>query len=106
MRPQDVSSRLAASRPFTPPIHALVLPSKIPLDLRLHFRDLDQERVVRGDSVFVLLGLILRWPQNGTPPPDHMNLLELSEALSDVGKPCLLPFYPGLVNFSTRSLRE
>ena len=29
-----------------PPIHTLILPSKIPLDLRLHFRDLDEELVV------------------------------------------------------------
>jgi hypothetical protein len=56
----------AAGRPFTPPIHVLILPSKIPLDLRLHFRDLDEERV------------------NGTYQPDHMNLLEMSEALSDL----------------------
>src|SRR5205807_1726242 len=62
IRPQDVSSRLAARRPFAPPIHTLVLPSKIPLDLRLHFRDLDEERVVRGNGVFIFLGLILRRP--------------------------------------------
>ncbi|KAH9986530.1 hypothetical protein BJV74DRAFT_844539 [Russula compacta] len=65
---RDLSSRIAASRPFTPPIHVLVLPSKIPLDLRLHFRDLDEELV------------------NGMFQPDHMNLLELSEALSDLEK--------------------
>ncbi|KAI0297169.1 hypothetical protein BC826DRAFT_1090943 [Russula brevipes] len=65
---RDLSSRIAASRPFTPPIHVLILPSKIPIDLRLHFRDLDEERM------------------NGTFQPDHMNLLELSEALSDLEK--------------------
>jgi hypothetical protein len=41
----------AASRPFEPPIHVLILPSKIPLDLRLHFRDLDEERLVRRMGV-------------------------------------------------------
>ncbi|KAI9509736.1 hypothetical protein F5148DRAFT_977834 [Russula earlei] len=63
---KDVSSRIATSRPFMPPIHVLILPSKIPLDLRQHFRDLDEERV------------------NGTFRPDHMNLLELAEALTDL----------------------
>lgn len=63
---RDLSSLNAVRRPFTPPIHVLILPSKIPLDLRLHFRDLDEERL------------------NGTYQPDHMNLLELSEALSDL----------------------
>jgi hypothetical protein len=33
-----------------------------------------------------------------------MNLFELSEALSDVGKTCIL-FYPDLVNLPARSLR-
>ncbi|KAI0253990.1 hypothetical protein BJV78DRAFT_100670 [Lactifluus subvellereus] len=68
----DLSSQNAADRPFRPPIHVLLLPSKLPLDLRLHFRDLDEDHV------------------NGTFSPDHMNLLELSEALSDVGKPLSL----------------
>jgi hypothetical protein len=44
--PQDLSSRNAADRPFKPPIHVLILPSKLPLDLRLHFRDVDEEHVV------------------------------------------------------------
>ena len=30
--------------------------------------------------------------QNGTYQPDHMNLLKLSEALSDVGQPCSFPY--------------
>ncbi|KAN0105279.1 hypothetical protein V8E52_011193 [Russula decolorans] len=63
---RELSSLNAVRRPFTPPIHVLILPSRIPLDLRLHFRDLEEERV------------------NGTYQPDHMNLLELSEALSDL----------------------
>ncbi|KAI0305774.1 hypothetical protein B0F90DRAFT_1948159 [Multifurca ochricompacta] len=71
---QDLSSRNAARRPFTPPVHVLILPSKLPLDFRLHFRDLDEEYM------------------NGTPPPDHMNLLQLSEALFDVGNLC--SFFP------------
>jgi len=63
---RDLSSQIAANRPFMPPIHVLILPSKIPLDLRQHFRDLDDEHI------------------NGTFLPDHMNLLELSEALADL----------------------
>ena len=51
---QDLSSRNAADRPFKPPIHVLVLPSKLPLDLRLHFRDIDEEHIVcQIDFVFV-----------------------------------------------------
>jgi hypothetical protein len=49
---QVLLSQNAASRPFTPPIHVLILPSKIPLDLRLHFRGFDEERVVRRMGVF------------------------------------------------------
>ncbi|KAF8502308.1 hypothetical protein F5888DRAFT_1792902 [Russula emetica] len=63
---RDLSSLNAVRRPFTPPTHVLILPSKIPLDVRLHFRNLDEELV------------------NGTYQLDHMNLLELSEALSDL----------------------
>ena len=40
---QDLSLRNAVDRPLTPPIHVLILPSKLPLDFRLHFRDLDEE---------------------------------------------------------------
>jgi len=68
-----------------PPIHVLILPSKIPLDLRQHFRDLDDEHVVRRRGVSFLITDIAPF-QNGTFIPDHMNLLELSEALADVGQ--------------------
>lgn len=62
----DLSLRNAVDRPFTPPIHVLILPSKFPLDFRSHFRDLDEEYM------------------NGGSPPDHMNLLVTSEAVSDL----------------------
>lgn len=39
---QDFSMKVASSRPFAPPVHALTLPSKLPMDLRLQFRDLDE----------------------------------------------------------------
>ncbi|KAH9061391.1 hypothetical protein EDB87DRAFT_1611575 [Lactarius vividus] len=65
---KDLSMRNAADRPFTPPVHVLILPSKLPLDFRLHFRDLDEEYM------------------NGGSPPDHMNLLVMSEAMSELEK--------------------
>ena len=53
-----------------PPIHTLVLPSKIPLDLRLHFRDLDAEFVVRGIGV-ILHELILSPTERNAAPGPH-----------------------------------
>jgi hypothetical protein len=57
-RSQDISLRNAVDRPFAPPIHVLILPSKLPLDFRLHFRDLDEEYMVRraGSSLVRLAG--------------------------------------------------
>jgi hypothetical protein len=43
---QDLSLRNTVDRPFMPPVHVLILPSKLPSDFRLHFRDLDEEYVV------------------------------------------------------------
>lgn len=65
---KHLSLRNTVNRPFTPPTHVLILPSRLPLDLRLHFRDLDEEYM------------------NGGSPPDHMNLLVMSEAMSDLEK--------------------
>jgi hypothetical protein len=87
-----------------PPIHVLILPSKIPLDLRQHFRDLDDEHVVRRRGAIFLMTDTAPF-QNGTFQPDHMNLLELSEALADVGRAHSFFPYPGLINFPTYSLR-
>ncbi|KAI0093192.1 hypothetical protein BDY19DRAFT_922571 [Irpex rosettiformis] len=53
----ELSAIAAPSRPFTPPVHVLVLPSQIPIDLRLTFRDLDETFL------------------NKNAIPDHMNLL-------------------------------
>ncbi|KAH9945670.1 hypothetical protein B0H21DRAFT_860691 [Amylocystis lapponica] len=58
----ELSRSTASSRPFTPTVHVLILPSQIPTDLRLHFRDLDE--------VQLNCGII----------PDHMNLVSVSEA--------------------------
>lgn len=43
---QKMSKKLAPSRPFPPTLHVLVLPSQLPLDLRLNFRNLDEEFLV------------------------------------------------------------
>ena len=76
----------------------------------MHFRDFDEERAVRGIVVVVVVFSRTHSTdsiplQNGTSQPDHMNLLELSEALSDVGKACY-SFYPGLVNLPMYSSRR
>ena len=66
-------SHNAASRPFTPPIHVLILPSKIPLDLRLHFRDLYEEHVVCRMRVFFYdLGqLTCQFSERNVPTRPH-----------------------------------
>ncbi|KII92264.1 hypothetical protein PLICRDRAFT_50680 [Plicaturopsis crispa FD-325 SS-3] len=58
-----MSLHLAPSRPFAPAVHALILPSQLPLDLRLTFRDLDEESINNGNI------------------PEHMNLLPWNESL-------------------------
>ncbi|KAG7446222.1 uncharacterized protein BT62DRAFT_104514 [Guyanagaster necrorhizus] len=60
---QSLAKRVADDRPYLPTVHVLILPSQIPLDLRLHFRDLDEARF------------------NDNNIPDHMNLLSADEAL-------------------------
>ncbi|CAK5281754.1 unnamed protein product [Mycena citricolor] len=59
----DAAKNVAADRPYAPTIHVLVLPSQLPLDLRVQFRDLD----AFSDS---------------TEGVDHMNLLTVEEANS------------------------
>ncbi|KAF8210398.1 hypothetical protein K438DRAFT_1809615 [Mycena galopus ATCC 62051] len=58
----DAADRLASTRPFTPTVHTLILPSQIPIDLRIQFRDLE--------VVFF----------NDADIPDHMNVLSCREA--------------------------
>ncbi|KIM40211.1 hypothetical protein M413DRAFT_446377 [Hebeloma cylindrosporum] len=59
----QLSKESATSRPYTPTVHVLILPSQIPLDLRLGIRDLDEAWLNDGEI------------------PDHMNLLPYSEAV-------------------------
>ncbi|KAK0212784.1 hypothetical protein DFS33DRAFT_1377248 [Desarmillaria ectypa] len=60
---QSLAQLVADDRPYQPTVHVLILPSQIPLDLHLHFRDLDEARF------------------NENNIPDHMNLLSVDEAL-------------------------
>lgn len=43
---QKMSALIAPDRPFKPTVHIIILPSQIPLDLRMHFRDLDESQIV------------------------------------------------------------
>lgn len=60
---QRLSNLVAPSRPFIPTVHVLILPSRLPLDLRLHFRGLDEAQLNNGAI------------------PDHMNILPSAEGL-------------------------
>lgn len=44
---QKLSSETASERPYAPTVHVLILPSQLPIDLRLGIRDLDEAWVVR-----------------------------------------------------------
>ncbi|KAL7415297.1 hypothetical protein BDY24DRAFT_338365, partial [Mrakia frigida] len=59
---ERISRSIRASRPFNPPVHALVLPSKVPADLKPYFRYLDEDHI------------------NGGRTPSHMNVLSLVQA--------------------------
>ncbi|KAF9474543.1 hypothetical protein BDN70DRAFT_815514 [Pholiota conissans] len=63
-----ISKEVAPSRPYAPTVHALALPSRIPLDLRLGIRDFDEAWLNNGDI------------------PDHMNLLSCAEAVVHLSK--------------------
>ncbi|KAI0958231.1 hypothetical protein AcV7_004104 [Taiwanofungus camphoratus] len=43
----EMSRKTSSSKPFSPTVHVLILPSQIPTDLRLNFRDLDESDLVR-----------------------------------------------------------
>ncbi|KAF8161209.1 hypothetical protein B0H34DRAFT_796031 [Crassisporium funariophilum] len=62
----DIASKLsqevASERPHAPNVHVAILPSKLPVDLLLNVRDLDEAWLNQGDI------------------PDHMNVLPISEA--------------------------
>ncbi|KAG8706161.1 hypothetical protein FRC08_001238 [Ceratobasidium sp. 394] len=59
----SIVSAVETQRPFTLPVHLIILPSQLPLDVKAgYFRFLEDERV------------------NTTRAPSHMNLLTLQEA--------------------------
>ncbi|KAF8556108.1 hypothetical protein OG21DRAFT_1521305 [Imleria badia] len=57
---------VATSKPFSPTVHVLILPTQLPLDMRHAFRNLDELALNCG---FV---------------PDHMNILSTQAALEHV----------------------
>jgi len=63
-----LSKEVASTKPYAPPVHVLILPSQIPLDLLLNVRDFDESWLNCGNI------------------PDHMNLLHSSEAIDHLSK--------------------
>ncbi|KAI0743870.1 hypothetical protein C8Q80DRAFT_1107264 [Daedaleopsis nitida] len=59
---EALARKASSTRPFTPPVHALVFPTQIPTDLLLTFRELDEYDLNAGDI------------------PDHMNLIHANDA--------------------------
>lgn len=52
---QSLAKLVADDRPYQPTVHVLILPSQLPLDLRLHFRDLDEARFVSISITWLLM---------------------------------------------------
>jgi hypothetical protein len=88
---QRISELTSSTRPFPPTVHVLVLPSRLPLDLSLNLRELDDTEVVsphklhRHPPFIHLLTLSLQF-QNDGEIPDHMNLLPAAQAENHVRK--------------------
>ncbi|KAG8833648.1 hypothetical protein FRC17_010313 [Serendipita sp. 399] len=59
---ESLANASAVTRSFPPPVHVLILPTRIPLDLRANFRCMDHREAA------------------GPEYPDHINLLTISEA--------------------------
>lgn len=75
----------ASSRPFTPTVHVLVLPSRLPLDLCLNLRELDDAEEVSMHMVSANPpSYSVNLNQNNGEVPDHMNLLSSAQAQSHV----------------------
>jgi len=64
----ELSTRVAPSRPHVPTVHVLIAPTRIPVDLRLHFRDLDEAAL------------------NNQEVPDHMNIVSSEDAMEHLRK--------------------
>ncbi|PVG02391.1 hypothetical protein CPB86DRAFT_725416 [Serendipita vermifera] len=59
---ESVAAASALTRSFPPPVHILIFPTQIPIDLRASFRLMDQ------------------YEMNSAEPPAHINLLTLAQA--------------------------
>ncbi|KAJ3883602.1 hypothetical protein F5051DRAFT_391138 [Lentinula edodes] len=58
----ELVRRVGWQRPYIPPIHVVILPSQIPLDFKIHLREIDESSL------------------NPQGVPEHMNLLTFEEA--------------------------
>ncbi|KIY48590.1 hypothetical protein FISHEDRAFT_43148 [Fistulina hepatica ATCC 64428] len=61
---KDMSIAVSSARPYSPNVHVVILPSQLPLDLKLGFRGIDVEFINQGKA------------------PDHINILSSDEALN------------------------
>jgi hypothetical protein len=82
---QELATRLAPVRPYTPTVHALILPSQIPIDLRIQFRDLDRFLVCHSSGNNT--NIADPCSQNTDDAPEHMNILPFKDALLHVCLP-------------------
>jgi len=42
-----MAKKVAVSKPFSPTVHVLVIPTQLPLDMQHAFRDVDESEMVR-----------------------------------------------------------
>lgn len=82
---QSITAHVTHNRPFAPPVHVVILPSQLPLDLRVgHLQVMDESRFVSTNYHFFSRGANTQSFQNGGFVPEHMNVLGADEALSQV----------------------
>jgi hypothetical protein len=78
-----MAKKVAVSKPFSPTVHVLVIPTQLPLDMQHAFRDLDESEMVRL-TPFECLVYGDHSHQNEGSVPDHMNILSTNEAIEHV----------------------
>jgi hypothetical protein len=54
-----MAKKLATSKPFSPTVHVLVIPTQLPLDMQHAFRDLDESEMVRSLSLSTWVAVII-----------------------------------------------
>jgi hypothetical protein len=64
-------------------VHALILPSQLPIDLRVQFRDLEEVFFVSRSAIYRRMSLTAV-PQSDADGPDHMNILSSRGAQTQV----------------------